>query len=267
MFSSVFSTNNLISVNDLINKHGKENIIDFIQRKRNMHITVEYSNGRLGNFSGRVNPDFITPRSIRHDLHLIGVSLGSADKQIGERRRAVAEVEKRRKAEEKAGQKRIAEEKRLAEEKRIAQAKAEEEAKKGLEQDCLNYKKHIDLNRGASALGLEHYLKADDDKKLENMEKIMVPLFQYTFLDLKDLSTKLQTKAIRDIVADHLVDAATLISLTKAFISEAHNYEKNQDSMQVEELFILYLVMMIHLKEKDDLRMENLNEICGIYID
>jgi len=89
------------SVKELIDKVGKPKLTLFIRKLRQNHITVDV-NGTLRDFSGSPDLTYITPRSLLHDIHQVGLSVEQAaaayrraDKMAKERKlKARIEAEK-----------------------------------------------------------------------------------------------------------------------------------------------------------------------------
>lgn len=65
----------------LLAQHGKRGLIKFIQDKRGGAITIE-NKGRLSEYWGRPNRDYITARSVAHDLGLLKLPVQEAEDEI-----------------------------------------------------------------------------------------------------------------------------------------------------------------------------------------
>lgn len=96
------------SVKELIDKVGKPRLIQFIRRHSYQRITIEV-NGTLRESYGRPQLVYVTPRSVLHDIKLVGMSVKKfaawVHREIkgGEERRLKARIEAERIKQEKDG--------------------------------------------------------------------------------------------------------------------------------------------------------------------
>lgn len=73
------------NVSELIAKYGKDDLVTFIQRHRDGYFTVEWlSDGKLRNFSEEIDNRYITVKSIKKDLEIIGVTASDVNRQMSQ---------------------------------------------------------------------------------------------------------------------------------------------------------------------------------------
>lgn len=78
---SYASTDEENRINEITETHGKNNVIDFLLKKRNGKITIEKNRSFL-NVSGKPDKTFVTVKSINYDLNIIELDISNFEVEL-----------------------------------------------------------------------------------------------------------------------------------------------------------------------------------------
>jgi len=88
---SYFGAAHAITINELLKKYGKDQIIETIREKMHGSITIDLK-GNLETVYGPPNQDLVNSRTIQHDIDKLGISLKKLDSIIQGKRQLDAKL-------------------------------------------------------------------------------------------------------------------------------------------------------------------------------
>jgi hypothetical protein len=83
LFTYSYASTDEDRINEIIETHGKNNVINFLLKKRNGKITIEKNRSFL-NVSGKPDKTFVSVKSINHDLNIIKLDISDFEIEFDE---------------------------------------------------------------------------------------------------------------------------------------------------------------------------------------